>query len=262
MNKTIVCACTILCASLTSNIIVASQTKTQSKSIKDQLVLHIEKTKKQVANLWSKLSIKDTALPGLPAEQGLIMRPFFDLTHAAQRKGVSDVFFTPDMSRGDLASYYVRLLPRFDAETDKASRDAFMRSYQKAATIQQYYQNHTAEFNFATNNGTYIVGEIPAKIPVPPFRYGLIKKDNPDRAHIGEIVCFGPLRYKDGAGTVVEVRNKQAMADCFKANADTSEFGCHEVLAEIFVDQGHSCANSCWNGYDNVEGANCSIPAL
>lgn len=112
-------------------------------------------------------------------------------------------------------------------------------------------ENSTAQF--IKNSGTYILGEIPPKIGIT--RLGLIKKDNPD-TRVGQIVCFGPRRYKKDDGTIVVINNDQAKKNCLRAEADSTEFGCVEVDGGLLMSSSDkSCEGNCWKD-DN----SCALP--
>jgi len=182
-----------------------------------------------------------------------IFQPFNSLRELAQkksfdysiiRKNMNEYDIKPGMNEQELKKLYKKL--SLKCHPDKGGNEQEFNQLHDAYEQALELLNPTPEIKFIMNEGTYVIGQIPEKVSIPPFHAGLVKQSNDD-PQIGKLVCFGP-QHQTINGNRIKVRNGKASDDCFRAQADESDFGCMETSAASLYKQNLTCRENCWKG--------------
>ncbi|KKP95245.1 MAG: hypothetical protein US13_C0007G0001 [candidate division TM6 bacterium GW2011_GWE2_36_25] len=213
-----------------------------------------------------KIVISLLCIITLFADEKNIFKPFYTLNELAKRQNLEKFTFSPLMSEQDLKNYYKQLALKYHPDKGGSTQD--FQNLKSAYDEAQKLLNPPADIRFILNEGTYVLGEIPAETSVPPLHFGFLKQKNDD-PQVGKLVCFGP-QHQSSAGKRVKIRNGQASDDCFRAQADESEFGCRELSSAELYKKGLSCETACWKGgaakksllgkKTESQPANCNLP--
>ena len=177
--------------------------------------------------------------------------PFLTLNKLAKNKDLK-LEFSPLIAKKDLINFYGQLSPKY--REDKKTLTELTEAYTKALGL----LTSSPEVKFIMDEGTYILGQIPEKVSLPPFHAGLIKTKNNDPQK-GQLVCFGPQHYNQN-GISTKIRGGQASDHCRKAQADESSYGCREVSAATLYENNQICSQMCWQGGKDKKAANCALP--